>query len=104
MSLDAYLTREPIDEPTAAACDHCGKPRINQIDPIACQCPDDEAPECACCHEDGAAEGSDYCHECLRITREAIRCAESAAKTAEAAGDTVRAQCIRETAAEWRAA
>ena len=49
-------------------------------------------------------EGSVYCHECIRITRESRACAERAAKTAEAAGDTVRARCIRETAAEWRAA
>ena len=104
MSLDAYLTRLPVDDATAETCDHCGRPRVNQLDPLACQCPDDEAPECAAGHEDAAAEGSDYCHECNRITRDAIRYAESAAKTAEATGDTVRAQCIRETAAEWRAA
>ena len=104
MSLDAYITRLPDDEQTAKPCDHCGKPRITQLDPVACQCADDEAPECASCHEDAAAEGSVYCHECIRITRESRACAERAAKTAEAAGDTLRARYIRESAAAWSAA
>ena len=104
MSLDAYLTRLPDDEPLAQSCDTCGRPRINQIDPIACQCPDDEAPECAFCHEDGAEFGSAYCAECNRIERESRGYAERAAQLAEERGDTLRAGYIRETITDRSAA
>lgn len=99
MSLDAYLTRLPDDEPTAESCDTCGRPRINQADPIACQCPDDEAPECSFCHQDGAEFGSLYCAECNRIERESRGYAERAAQAAEQRGDALRARYIREAAA-----
>ena len=99
MSLDAYLTTLPDDEPTAAACDHCGKPRINQLDPLACQCPDDEPPACRCCGEEPAAEGREHCYGCLEVGRESARYAERAAQAAEQRGDVLRARYIREAAA-----
>lgn len=97
-------SRLPDDETPAETCDYCGKPLVNQLDPAACQCPDDEAPECAFCHQDAAEFGSAYCAECNRIERESRACAERAAQSAEQSGDTLRARYIREAAAAWSAA
>lgn len=73
MSLDAYITREAIDdEPrwaNADLCDSCRLPLIARRIPGACQCPDDEAPECASCHEEPATTGFRLCPGCSRVVR-----------------------------------